>query len=103
MHETAPYPAHRSLLTVNQAASQLNISRRHFLNMVDRHRVPVVRLGRAVRFRQEDIRGLVEELLVPATDRQTSRRSWKRLSIGEGAKGGESRRPRHPKNRIQIH
>ncbi len=46
------------LLTVNQAARRLNISRSAVYALIDRGDLPAIRLGRVIRFRPEDVEDL---------------------------------------------
>jgi excisionase family DNA binding protein len=48
------------LLTVSEVAQWLRLSERQIRRMIADGRIPVVRLGRAVRIREEVLRALIE-------------------------------------------
>ena len=48
------------LLTVSEVAQRLRLSERQIRRMIADGRIPVVRLGRAVRIREETLRALIE-------------------------------------------
>ena len=48
------------LLTVSEVAQRLRLSERQIRRMIADGRIPVVRLGRAVRIREEVVRALIE-------------------------------------------
>jgi len=48
------------LLTANQVADLLAISRKRAYELASQGRLPAVRLGRQVRFRRRDVRALIE-------------------------------------------
>lgn len=52
------------LLTVRQAADQLSLSERTIRRMIDTDELPVVRVGRSIRIRQEDVLGIVRMGLI---------------------------------------
>jgi excisionase family DNA binding protein len=60
---TSPDVASR-LLTVGEAAKQLSLSERTLRRMIAGGDLPAVRLGRAVRIRQEDVFHLVRAGLI---------------------------------------
>ncbi|MDP2859297.1 MAG: helix-turn-helix domain-containing protein [Bacillota bacterium] len=49
----------RLLLTVSEAAEQLNVSRSHLYGLVQQGMVPTIRLGRSVRIPREWLSGWV--------------------------------------------
>ncbi len=52
---------HDPLLTVGEAARRLHISRSFVYELVHRGLLPIVRIGRALRFRPEDVEALIGE------------------------------------------
>lgn len=59
---TSPQPL---LLNVTQAAERLNVSEHYIRRLVRERRIAVVKLGRHVRFRPEDLDALIEKGLRP--------------------------------------
>jgi excisionase family DNA binding protein len=57
------------LLTIPQAAEVLGLSAATIRSWLSQHKVPVVKLGRAVRLKETDIRKLIEEGYIPARNR----------------------------------
>ena len=54
------------LLDVPQAAAFLNTSERHVKNLVYNRRIPYVKVGKYLRFKQSDLAAFVEASTVPA-------------------------------------
>lgn len=52
-----------ALLTVRQVAKYLGLSESWVRNMVDANKIPHARLGRSIRFRQEDIDNWIDSNL----------------------------------------
>jgi len=50
----------RALLTVKQAAAYLNLSTRTLGSLISSGELPVIRVGRSVRFTEEDLRRFIE-------------------------------------------
>jgi excisionase family DNA binding protein len=61
MATTSPAPAAllRPLLTVPEVAALLRLSPRSIRRLIDDGRLPIVRLGRAIRIRPQDVEALV--------------------------------------------
>lgn len=58
----------RRLLTVDQVSECLGVRSSTIRRWIHQRRVPVVKLGRAVRFREEDVERLIRDGLRPAID-----------------------------------
>jgi excisionase family DNA binding protein len=61
--------ARSRLLTIEQAAEQLGVSPRMIRRLTGNRRLPFVKVGRLVRFRESDIAEFVDEWTVPAVAR----------------------------------
>jgi excisionase family DNA binding protein len=59
----APLP---QLLTMDQLAERLGVTRRHVRRLVDERRVPFLKVGRFIRFNPEQIAAWLDSLRVPA-------------------------------------
>jgi excisionase family DNA binding protein len=53
-------------MTVQEVAEHLNLSSHTIYKWVEKGRIPVIRLGYALRFRPSDIKEFVEQRVVPA-------------------------------------
>lgn len=60
------------LLTIEEAAERLGVTPRMIRRLTSSRRLPFVKVGRLVRFREADIAACVEAWTVPAVDRQWS-------------------------------
>ena len=60
------------LLTIEEAADRLGVTPRMIRRLTTSRRLPFVKLGRLVRFRDADIAHCVEEWTVPAVERSWS-------------------------------
>lgn len=58
------------LLTVDEAAAKLHFKASTLYRWAEEKRLPVVKLGRSIRFRPEDIERLISKNLRPAVGRQ---------------------------------
>jgi excisionase family DNA binding protein len=58
---TARPPARGRLLDVKAVAEELNTSIRHIRRLVHERRIPVVRVGRLIRFDRDDIEAWLDE------------------------------------------
>ncbi len=67
------------LLTVHQAARRLNVSRSAVYALIERGVLPAIRLGRAIRFRPEDVDELYRQR--PAAQRGKIRPHRKRSAV----------------------
>ena len=54
-----------NLLTVNETASKLSISPITIRKLIFRKQIPVVRIGRSVRIREEDAESIIREGYLP--------------------------------------
>jgi len=70
MSESRRYGA--SLLTIEEAAERLGVTPRMIRRLTTSRRLPFVKVGRLVRFRETDIARCVEEWTVPAVERSWS-------------------------------
>ncbi len=52
--------ADRLLLTVEEAAEQLNVTVRNVREHIYRHRLPIVKVGRLVRIEQSELEAFIE-------------------------------------------
>lgn len=60
------------LLTIEEAAEQLGVTPRMIRRLTAGRRLPFVKVGRLVRFREADIAQCVDEWTVPAVERSWS-------------------------------
>lgn len=60
------------LLTIEEAAERLGVTPRMIRRLTTSRRLPFVKVGRLVRFREADLVEFVEAWTVPAVDRQWS-------------------------------
>jgi excisionase family DNA binding protein len=60
------------LLTIEQAAERLGVTPRMIRRLTASRRLPFVKVGRLVRFRDTDIAQCVDEWTVPAVERSWS-------------------------------
>lgn len=60
------------LLTIEEAAERLGVTPRMIRRLTTTRRLPFVKVGRLVRFREADLAEFVEACTVPAVDRQWS-------------------------------
>ncbi len=67
MSESRRYGA--SLLTIEEAAERLGVTPRMIRRLTTSRRLPFVKVGRLVRFREVDLAEFVEACTVPAVDR----------------------------------
>ncbi len=56
-----PAGSRRRLLDIDAVAEMLNTSVRHIRRLVHEHRIPVVRVGRLIRFDQGDLDAWLDE------------------------------------------
>lgn len=61
-----------SLLTIEEAAERLGVTPRMIRRLTTSRRLPFVKVGRLVRFRETDIARCVEDWTVPAVERSWS-------------------------------
>jgi excisionase family DNA binding protein len=60
------------LLTIEEAAERLGVTPRMIRRLTTSRRLPFVKVGRLVRFREADLAHCVDEWTVPAVDRSWS-------------------------------
>jgi len=60
------------LLTIEEAAERLGVTPRMIRRLTTSRRLPFVKVGRLVRFREADIAHCVDEWTVPAVERSWS-------------------------------
>lgn len=61
LHSVAPVGGRRRLLDIDAVAEQLNTSVRHIRRLVHERRIPVVRVGRLIRFDPVDLDAWLDE------------------------------------------
>jgi len=82
MQMRANAPAHRGLLTVDEFAAALGLSPKTIRQWTWRRAVPFVRVGRAIRFRQETVEEILNRGTVPPWSRASDRPSHCRSARG---------------------